>query len=183
MHTYISMLRGINVGGSKKILMKDLILLYESLGFKKVRTYVQSGNVIFDDSEKNTGKLEVKIEKKIKIAYGDDVKVIIRTTEDLQKVLMGNPFLKRKGIDMIRLYLTFLSSLPAKSSIDGMKNISYLPDEFSIIGREVFIYAPGGYGETKISNNFFEKKLGVAATTRNWNSVNKLFEMASNKSV
>jgi len=179
MHIYISMLRGINVGGSKKILMKDLISLYESLGFKNVRTYVQSGNVIFDDSEKNAGKLEEKIEKKIKVAYGYDVKVIIRKAEDLRKILAGNPFLKKKDVDTIRLYVTFLAGKPAKTKIDGLKDVKFAPDEFIIDGKEVFIYAPGGYGETKLSNNFFEKSLGVAATTRNWNSVNKLFEMAS----
>lgn len=181
LQVFISILRGINVSGQKKILMSDLKGLYENLGFKDVATYIQSGNVIFKSNEKlpDTGfakKIEEAIEKK----YDFKVPVVIRSEEEMKKTISSNPFLKEKNNDSKRLYVTLLSEIPAKENVESIENIDFSPDKFIIIGKEIYLCVPNGYGETKISNNFFEKKLKVKATTRNWNTVNKLSDMASN---
>jgi len=179
MQTFISILRGINVSGQKKMLMSELKALYEGLKFKEVITYIQSGNVLFK-SEKNLSDLELaaKIEKAIYKKYGFEVPVIIRTKNEIQNIITVNPFLKEKNIEVKRLYVTFLSETPAKENIESAKNFDSSPDQFFIIGKEAYLCVSNGYGETKLSNNFFEKKLKVNATTRNWNTVQKLLELA-----
>ncbi len=180
MTTFISILRGINVSGQKKILMQDLKSVYEDLQFKDVRTYIQSGNVIFkSDGKLSDTALAKKIEQAILKRYDFNVPVIIRSVEELKKVISTNPFLKENNIDIERLYVTFLSEIPIKTNMEGIKVPGVSSDRFVINNKEVFLYCPGGYGETKLSNNFFENKLKVAATTRNWKTVNKLFEMAT----
>lgn len=179
MKTFISILRGINVSGQKKILMADLKALYESLKLKDVATYIQSGNVLFKSSE-NLSDLEfaVKIKKSIHKKYGFEVPVIIRSKEEIEKIVSNNPFLADKNMDLKKLHVTFLSEIPATENVGSIASISYSPDQFIISGKEVYLYIPVSYGETKLSNNFFEKKLKVSATTRNWNTVNKLLELA-----
>ena len=90
----------------------------------------------------------------------------------------NNPFIKKKGIQLDKLHVTFLGTLPESSLVKAIEKLNFSPDEFVITGREIYLHCPGGYGNTKLSNNFFEKKLFVKATTRNWNTVNKLWEMA-----
>jgi len=180
MQTFISILRGINVSGQKKILMTDLKALYESLNYMDVVTYIQSGNVIFKCNEKLTDiQLAKKIENAIYNKYQFHVPVIIRSKEEIGKIISSNPFLKEKDPDRKKLHVTFLSEFPSKENVESIENIDFKPDQFKISGKDIYLYVPNGYGETKISNAFFEKKLKVTATTRNWNSVNKLFEIAS----
>jgi uncharacterized protein (DUF1697 family) len=179
MQTFISILRGINVSGQKKILMTELKALYESLKLKDVTTYIQSGNVLFK-SEKNLSDLELaaKIEKAIYKKYDFEVPVIIRNKDEIKKIISVNPFLKEENSEAKRLYITFLSQAPAKENIESIQGFDFSPDKFSIIGKEVYLHISNGYGETKLSNNFFEKKLKVNATTRNWNTVQKLLELS-----
>lgn len=180
MKTYISILRGINVSGQKKVIMSDLKILFESLKFNTVTTYIQSGNVIFKNDQ-NLPDLDLakKIETAIFKKYDFTVPVIIRSGEEIRKIISLNPFLKEKNINLEKLHVTFLSEVPNESNLEKLKGIDYSPDRFRIIGKEVFLYIPEGYGNTKLSNNFFENKLKVTATTRNWKTVNKLFELAS----
>lgn len=179
MQTFISILRGINVSGQRKILMADLKTLYESLKFKEIKTYIQSGNVVFkSDSKISDIQLARKIEKAIFTKYNFEVPVIIRTKEELEKIVSQNPFVKEKNIDLKKLHVTFLSESPANEKVELVKEINFLPDRFAIKGKEIYLHIPGSYGETKLSNKFFEDKFKVSATTRNWNTVNKLFEMA-----
>ena len=178
MPTIISILRGINVG-QRKVLMTDLRSLYEKLGFKDVITYIQSGNVIFKTDKKiSDQKLAEKIEKVISKQYGFDVPVINRTREELKKIILANPFLEIKGIDKSKLHVTFLTTEPDQVNIKLAREFDYSPDKFIISGTEVFLYIPVSYAETKLSNKFFESKLKVSATTRNWNTVTKLAELA-----
>ncbi|MDQ2721365.1 MAG: DUF1697 domain-containing protein [Bacteroidota bacterium] len=181
MQTFVSILRGINVSGQKKMLMSDLKVLYEGLKFKDVITYIQSGNVIFKSEVKISDiELAKKIELSILKKYGFNVPVIIRSVQELTKAISINPFLKEKNINLEKLHITFLSEIPKKENVENINALNFSPDQFIIIGKEVFLYCPGGYGETKLSNNFFEKKLKVNATTRNWKTVNKLLELAKN---
>ena len=172
------MLRGINVGGVRKILMKDLAGLYESCGFTEVRTYVQSGNVVFNSREKNTKSISKIIENKIEQKCRFHADVLVRTGQNLKKVIGGNPFLKKPGVDPCNLYVTFLSDPPETQSLPNLSNVKSGADQFEIRGAEIFLWCPDGYGRTKLSNNYFETKLKRIATTRNWKTVMALYEMA-----
>jgi uncharacterized protein (DUF1697 family) len=169
------MLRGINVSGQKKIKMGELKKLYGSLDFKNVKTYIQSGNVIFECSDTNVSKLINKIERKIKNFFGFDVLVLIRTIPEMQKLIENNPFAKK---NTSKLHVTFLSDTPTQSPMDEINKIKDQSEEFFISDKEIYLFCPNGYGRSKLSNNFFERKLGLSATTRNWNTVNKLLELA-----
>lgn len=172
------MLRGINVSGQKKIRMVELKNLYESLVFGNVQTYVQSGNVIFDSDEQDSDKLRSSIEAQIETTFGFSVPVFIRTTDNFQRVLENHPF---AGEEAIRVLVTFLYEKPAESKWEELSHYKDKVDQFVLGEQEIFLFCPGGYGKTKLSNNFFEKKLDVIATTRNWKSVNALYELANNK--
>lgn len=148
--------------------------------FKEVATYIQSGNVVFkSDSKLSDIRLAQKIEKAIVAKYNFDVPVIIRSIEEWKNAISQNPFAKEKNIDLKKLHVTFLSEEPSVENVETINSTDYSPDQFVIKGKEIYLYIPESYGETKLSNNFFEKKLKVKATTRNWNTVNKLVEMAS----
>ena len=176
MHTYISILRGINVSGQKKIIMADLVKLYEDLGFTDVKTYIQSGNVVFNSTKKVSNSLLVKqIEIKINEIYGFQVPVIIRTVDDLSKIIASIPF---KNETSENLYITFLSNLPNSNHLENLTELNYLLDEFIVIEKEIYLNV-SSYGTTKLSNSFFENKLKVTATTRNWNTVNKLLAIST----
>lgn len=179
MKTYISILRGINVSGQKKILMQDLKVLYENLGFEKVTTYIQSGNVIFQSNESLSTEFAKKIEEAVAEKYKFNVPVIVRKADEMQKVVESNPFLNEQMIDVNKLHVTFLSETPSQENLKKISVADFFPDRFIIEGKEVFLYIPEAYGTTKLSNTFFENKLKVSATTRNWKTVNKLAEMAS----
>ena len=175
MGSYLSILRGINVSGQKMIKMTDLKSLYESLGFKNVITYIQSGNVVFES--KNNKNLASTIEQKIKEQFGFDVPVIIRTKDEMKVIVEQNPFLKDKKTELDKMHVTYLADIPTEEAVTNAMSYDYAPDRFVIKGKEVYVYCPNGYGNTKINNTFFENKLKVKATTRNWNTTNKLFEI------
>jgi uncharacterized protein (DUF1697 family) len=180
MTNYISILRGINVGGQKKIRMEELKALYEGLGFQEVTNYIQSGNIIFKILAISPSGLSEKIEKAIEEEYHFHVPVIIRTADEILKVLSSNPFLvEEEETDLGKLHVTFLEKEPLPAKVNAIENLNFFPDRFWVIGREVYLYCPGGYGNTKLSNNFFEKKLHQKATTRNWKTVGKLVELTS----
>ncbi|MFI5154100.1 MAG: DUF1697 domain-containing protein [Chitinophagales bacterium] len=179
MTTYISILRGINVSGQKKIKMVELKKMYVQLGLKNVITYIQSGNVIFQaDGESPEPALAEKIQKGILKKFKFEVPVILRTMEEWKRIIATNPLVLEKGIDLERLHVTFLSALPEKSRHSAIEPINYPPDRFLIYGKEIYLHCPNGYGISKLSNNFFENKLKVTATTRNWRTVNELLNLA-----
>lgn len=174
MAQFLSILRGINVG-NKQIKMADLKKLYEELGFENVKTFIQSGNVVFES--KTSAKLAQKIEQKIADAYMFDVPVIIITEKELLKIIDNNPFLKQKNIEQDKLHVTYLAEEPSKENIQKTEEYNYEPDRFYISGKAVYVYCPNGYGNTKINNTFFENKLKVSATTRNWKTTNALINL------
>ena len=176
MNKKIAILRGINVGGKRKILMADLKVMCQKLGWANVVTYIQSGNLIFD-SEKQNSELEITLEKAISSRYGFDVPVIIRNARELQTSIGNNSF-AAGDTDITKLHLTFLKEKPSDENVEKIKTYNYDPDKFEIEEKEVFIYCAGKYHQTKLTNNFFENKLKVGATTRNWKTVLKLQELS-----
>jgi len=179
MPIYVAMLRGINVGGAKIVKMENLRALFEALGFSRVRSYVQSGNVIFETSRVNSTRLSRAIGKRILSDYGFSVPLILRTSGEINKIVSDNPFLKESGIDRSKLHVTFLSELPAKAAMGKLDALKGDVDQFRIKNREIYLYCPSGYGRTKLSNSSFERLLSVEATTRNWRTVKMLAGMSS----
>jgi uncharacterized protein (DUF1697 family) len=179
MPAYIAMLRGINVSGHNTIKMEHLRALFSDLGFRNVETYVQSGNIVFQTRIENPSNLSRRISETILLASRFDVPVIVRSSIEMQSVIANNPFLKEKGIDSSKLYVTFLSETVQESVLKKLEPLSKDPDRFYGAPREIYLYCPGGYGRTKLSNNAIEKALSVRATTRNWKTTNTLLEMVS----
>lgn len=163
MTVYVALVRGINVGGAKKVAMPALKALFESAGFDDVRTYINSGNVVFRSGKRPTVDA---IEKQL------SAKVLVRSASELRKVVGANPF---PGEPDKTVYVTFLAAKPSRTDVDAPAGD---PARFEIKGREVYLHSPTGYSKTKLSNAFFEKQLGVDATTRGMPTVLKLLDMA-----
>lgn len=176
----IAILRGINVGGKRKILMQDLKDLFGNLGYKNMETYIQSGNVIFDTDDLLTdNEISETIEKAISEKYGFTVPVILRSVDELAKAIELNPFYSENQNDVTQLHLTFLKDVPTDINRLKAESHNFEPDKFVIEGKDVFIYCTNKYHQTKLSNDFFENKLKTSATTRNWKTVLKLFELSN----
>ncbi len=179
MPSYVAMLRGINVSGSKPVKMEALRASFEALGFKNVRTYVQSGNVVFEAKERAAAPLGPKIVARIKRDFGFDVPVLVLGAGDLARVIEENPFANQRGVDLTKLHVTFLAAAPAAAGLKKMEGVSSGRDLFRCLGQTIYLVCPDGYGNTKLSNNAFERALAAAATTRNWKTVTTLAAMAA----
>jgi uncharacterized protein (DUF1697 family) len=180
MKTYISILRGINVGGNRILKMNDLRKMYADLGFIDSQTYIQSGNVVFRYRNVNPEELESMITQEILNKYNLEVPVIVKDGNELKTIAANNPFISemRYGID--HLHVTLLSSNPDPCKFDKIKNGNFYPVEFRLLGSAVYLYCPEGYGKSKLTNGFLENKLGLKATTRNWRTLTELVQMAEN---
>ncbi len=181
MVTFISLLRGINVSGQNRIPMAELKELYAALGFTNVVTYVQSGNVVFDCAGQDAAQVAARIEAGITRTFGHTVRVLLRDQDRFRQLVQGNPFTQGRNEDPARLHVTFLAEAPAEAALSRLAIPSGAQDEFVIAGQEVYLFCPNGYGRTKLSNDFFERKLGVSATTRNWKTVCALHELAEQR--
>jgi len=176
MSRFIALLRGINVSGQKKIKMSELKTLFENLKFQDVETYIQSGNVIFFSKEKSTTKIANKISFGIKNKYNFEVQLLILTPQEIKQALKNNPFIKRKK-EIERLYATFLSAVPSIEMVNKLNEMSFLPEEYSINEKIIYLFLPNGAGKAKLNNNYLENKLKVIGTTRNWKTVTTLSEL------
>lgn len=176
MTTYVALLRAINLGKRNKISMANLRTLFESLGAKDVTTYLQSGNVVFKSDAKRA-ELTPGIEQAIRGAVGLDITVLVRTQAEIQRTRSGNPFVDRA--EAAHLHVTFLAAKPDAARVRDLAGEESGADEFELVGHEIYLHCPNGYGRTKLTNAYFEKRLQVRATTRNWNTVTKLAELAA----
>ncbi|MGA2519219.1 MAG: DUF1697 domain-containing protein [Acidimicrobiales bacterium] len=177
MTRYVAMLRGVNVGGRTRLAMADLRRVVADLGHDDVESYIQSGNVVFGSRAAASG-LGPAIERHLEQELGLTVSVLVRSHAQLTDVLSGNP-LSGPGRDPSRLHVTFLSARPAPGRSTAIDADAYRPDEFVARGREVYVHCPNGYGRTKLTNTFFERALGVSATTRNLKTVVELARRSS----
>ncbi|MBZ5618303.1 MAG: DUF1697 domain-containing protein [Acidobacteriia bacterium] len=174
--TYVALLRGINVGGKNRLPMPDLAQMFVEAGCADVRTYIQSGNVIFKASEAHAGKLPVLIPRRISEDYGYKIPVVTRTAGQLQDTIQNNPFLKA-GTPEATLHVYFLASLPDPSSIAALDPDRSPPDRFCVRERDVYVQLPNGMARTKLTNAYFDSKLATISTARNWRTVLTLFEL------
>jgi uncharacterized protein (DUF1697 family) len=179
-NTYVALLRAVNVGG-RRVNMKALRALCEDLGHTDVTTYVQSGNVVLKSDDDSAADVGRELEHAIARDIGLDVTVLIRTSEELAAVLKGNPFVEL-GADPSKVHVTFLADRPDDDALADVDPSPFAPDEFRVLGREIYLHVPAGYGRSNLSNAFWEKRLRLRATTRNWNTVTKLVELAGSVS-
>jgi uncharacterized protein (DUF1697 family) len=174
---YIALLRGINVAGHARIAMPRLRQVFESQGHEGVTTYLQSGNVMFSSSQTNATALAGELAERITADLGVTVRVLLRTPGELAAVVDNNVFLRRAD-DVTKLHVTFLAEAPSAQHAERLTRPEGESADFAVVGREVYLHCPDGYGRTKLNNAFLERRLGVAATTRNWKTVTKLHELA-----
>lgn len=183
MQICVSLLRGVNMTGHNTVKMTDLVAVYRKLGLRDAESYIQSGNVIFNIPEnKSLQLLSSRIEEAILKKFNFKIPVIIRTLDELKETISVDLFKDEKSFNEDRLSVIFLKEFPQPEQIEKVKSIDYPPDKFKIIGKEIFIYCPNGFGKTKLYTSFFENKMKVTGTARNWKTVNKIFELALKRS-
>jgi uncharacterized protein (DUF1697 family) len=174
--TYVALLRGINVGGRNKLPMKDLAAIFTEAGCTNVRTYIQSGNVLFTAAPGRAKRLPQLTSLEIADRFGYRVPVVLRTADEIRRVAAGNPFLK-SGADPGSLHVAFLSELPANRRLAALAGNRSPGDSFQVRGREIYLHLPNGVARTKLTSDYFDSTLATTSTMRNWRTVVKLLEM------
>jgi len=175
MPTFIALLRGINVGGNRVILMADLREIFDDAGAKDIVTYIQSGNVVFTHAARSPVKLTAALEARIAKATGFAVPVVLRTAAEWAAVLAANPF---ADSDPDHLHVAFLVGPPPAAALAALTPEAYLPERCALVGREIYLCLPDGLGRSKLAGAVAKVKSVAAATTRNWRTVVKLHELA-----
>jgi uncharacterized protein (DUF1697 family) len=178
MYTSIALLRGINVSGQKLIKMDQLRDVLHSTGLCEVRTYIQSGNVLFESSTDNKDELSAIIANAIKDHFGFDVSVISFDADKLRTVINGNPFTDDSFVDPTQPYVAFLSEVPEVSAVEEFRLLDFAPDRYIVSGDIVYIYYDISASKSQLTNNLLEKKLNCVSTMRNWKTVLKLASLS-----
>lgn len=178
MKQYIAIIRAINVGGHNKVNMKALREGMEKHKYKDVRTYIQSGNLVFRSPLSSVDAIEKSLSKLLKSTFDVNVPVLVRDETEWKRTIKRNPFLDRTE-DFTKLLVTFLSEKPSPELVKATSLINFAHDLFQIDGKDIYLYCMDGYGKCDIPNNFFEKHLKVKGTTRNWKTVLELGRLAS----
>jgi uncharacterized protein (DUF1697 family) len=179
MPTYISMLRGINLAGHKRVEMARLRVMFEGMGFEQVRTYINSGNVVFKTGKSAPAALSKKIEERMVAEFGFGALVITRTAAELGRAIEGNPFAKESRSDPAYVFIGFLERAPKADAVEKLQARAAKTEQAHCSGKEIYVYYVDGMGRAKLlTHGVLEKVLAVKATMRNWNTVSKLYEMA-----
>ncbi|MCB4799127.1 DUF1697 domain-containing protein [Neotamlana laminarinivorans] len=176
MKTFIALLRGINVSGKNKIPMADLRALLIESGLQNVQTYIQSGNVVFESSEENNNILETLINQAIAKKFKFNVPILVLTPKELSVIFNNSPFPQEQKENS---YFAFLFQAPNNSLIEEVSELNYPNESFKITPNCVYFYSSVGYGRAKCNNNFFERKLQVTATARNYKTTLKLMYLSN----
>jgi uncharacterized protein (DUF1697 family) len=179
MPVYVALLRGINLGGHKKIKMDELRASLAAMGFDEVKTYIQSGNVVFKTAKISDRALSKKIEASILSNFGHSVSVMIRTAEEIKQVIANNPFLKQPDIDQTKLHVMFLAEPPAQSALKQLETLVLKPDQFRSLGKELYFYLPNGVAESAVMKKPIDRVLAIPTTMRNWKTVNTVQQMCT----
>jgi uncharacterized protein (DUF1697 family) len=174
--TYVALLRGVNVGGKNKLPMADLRPIFADVGCADVQTYIQSGNVVFSAALGAEMKIRSAVAKRINERFGLQVPVVMRTGEEFRQVATSNPFLK-SGATAAFLYVAFLADAPETRCIKNLDPDRSPGDAFRVIAREIYLHLPNGVARSRLTNDYFDSKLGTISTVRNWRTVFNLAEM------
>jgi uncharacterized protein (DUF1697 family) len=177
MPRYVALLRSVNVAGHGRVAMDELRASFDALGYTDVTTYIQTGNVLFTTSSRSEASIASSIEQRLAEDFGDSPAVLVRSVADLRRVEASSPYAKA-GANPARHHVTFLATAPSKAALDALRLPQSGRDELVVDGKEVYVYTPDGYGNSKYTGSFLERRLGVVSTTRNWNTVTKLCELA-----
>lgn len=177
MPVYVALLRGINVGAHKRIKMDALRQTFEALKFQEVKTYIQSGNVVFKTAKVPAEKLAQRIEKQILSDFGFAASVVCRTFDEMRDAIEKNPFVKIPGIDPEKLHVSFLSAAPAAEGLAKLEKLTVAPERSCCVEKEVYLYLPNGTAESTLMKTPLDRTLSIIATTRNWRTVNTLRQM------
>lgn len=175
---YVALLRGINVGGHHKLPMRDLAAMFVAAGCEGVRTYIQSGNVVFRASPELADGLPARIGAAMAASHGFQIPIVMWTASDFDRIVRGNPFLAA-GADPAKLHVGFLAAAPHPERIARLDPDRSPPDIFEVRDREVYLHFPAGVARSKLDNAYFDRTLGTVCTIRNWRTVCRLHEMAS----
>jgi uncharacterized protein (DUF1697 family) len=179
MATYISMLRGINILGRKRVEMSRLREMLEGMGFGQVRTYINSGNVVFKTGKSATSALSKKIEERMMAEFGFSALVITRTASELERAIEGNPFVRESRSDPSRVFIGFLTQAPKADAVERLQARAAKAEQAHCCSKEIYVYYVEGMGRAKLlTHGVLERVLAVSVTMRNWNTVSKLHEMA-----
>jgi uncharacterized protein (DUF1697 family) len=174
---YVALLRGINVGGHKKVPMGRLREAMQAHGFTDPATYLQSGNVVVSGPKKSDERIARDLEKLIEEEFGFSARVLVRTKAELASIVKNNPM--PEGASQPRSFLvTFLSAKPTAAQIRELDPAEFEPDRFEVRGREVYVFCPNGLNQSVFANFQWDKRFGITATARNWNTVTKLLALA-----
>jgi uncharacterized protein (DUF1697 family) len=173
---YLALLRGVNVGGKNRVPMKDLGEIFRDEGCAEVRTFIQSGNVVFQAVEEVRVSLGSVLPARIREAFGCTVPVVFRNLPQMEAVTLNNPFLNA-GESEDLAYVAFLRDLPSAENVASLDPDRSPPDRFAIVGADVYLHLPAGIAKTKLTNAYFDSKLKTVSTGRNWRTVRKLVEM------
>jgi uncharacterized protein (DUF1697 family) len=176
MATWVVLLRGVNVGGANRLAMSALRDVVTSLGHTEVSTYIQSGNVVLKSARKDRSAMAAEICAGIEATSGLAIFAVLRTPKELRASLATNPFEEVPG--GARVLITYLSAAPSVDDIAKLESDRFLPDQFALIGSELYGMYPNGSGRSKMTLDYFEKRLHVHGTSRNLNTVAKLIELA-----
>lgn len=177
MTAYVSLFRGINVGGNHQVSMADLKAVHEALGLQEVVTYIQSGNVVFHSAEADAPQLQRQIEAAFEQRFGFHSAVMLRTPSEFNEIVAKNPFQGQQDKETKWLAVLFLAARPIDGAQNALRTAYAGPEEFFISGQDMYIYYPDGMGRSKLSGSFLERKLKTVGTARNWNTVLRLQEM------
>ncbi len=172
----IALLRGINVGGKHKLPMSDLVSIFQEAGAQQVQTYIQSGNVIFEADATEIPRMRTDIIQLISSHFGWETPVITRSAQELSRIVRANPFLQAGGDDR-KLHVAFLGCFPSSTGVAELSARRSPPDEFVVQGREVYLKCPHGLARSKLTNAYFDSRLGTPSTFRNWKTTLKLLEL------
>lgn len=174
---HVALLRGINVGGKNRLPMSALVELFEGAGCSEVRTYVQSGNVVFRAPARLAAGLARAIPELIAEHHGLAVPVVLRTAAEIAAVARSNPYLAR-GVDATRLHVAFLAARPSATAVATLDPKRSPPDEFLVAGRDVYLHLPNGVARSKLTNAWLDARLATTSTLRNWRTVQELVALA-----
>lgn len=175
--TYVALLRGINVGGRHKLPMKALARLFEAVGCRDVRTYIQSGNVVFGIGSASPDGLADEVGRRIRAGFGFEAPVVLRRADALEAVIAANPFLG-EGAEEGHLHVGFLAGRPSDEAVESLDPARSDVDSFRVVGTEVYLHVPGGMGRTKLTTDWFDRRLETTMTVRNWRTVTKLVALS-----
>lgn len=174
--TYVALLRGINVGGKNKLPMADLVAMFIDAGCTGVRSYIQSGNVIFKASKSVALKVPAFVAARIEQQFGFKTRLVLRTVEQMRDVVRNNP-LRAEGVDETLLSVMFLADMPDPRHVEGLDPQRSAPDSYVVLGDAIFAHTPTGLAKTKLTNAYFDSRLKTICTGRNWRTVVTLLEL------